>query len=445
MALSAAEQYAIELINRARLDPAAEAAALKITLNAGLAAGTISTAPKQVLAPLEILGNATEAHASWILATDVFSHAGKGGHHADTRMVEAGYPEFNLRTDSWGENLSLLSYRGLTVEQLIEAHHEALMNSSLHRAEMLRTNLRAVGVAEVKGVFTQNRTNYDVSVEVQNFAYSAATAYVTGVVYDDKNRDSFYSIGEGEAGLAMRILNGVEGASLGAGGYALAAEAGRTVTAIFGRGTLATKVEVDLSAGNVKVDLVDGTLLRVSGNVSLISGIANASALGIADIALTGSEVANVLTGNSGANRLSGGGGNDRLVGAGGDDVIRGDAGGDNLLGGGGNDDLDGGLGNDVLNGGGGRDKLTGGGGADDFVFALGGSRIRIADFDAASGDMLHLDDALWTGTLTARQVIDKFGTVNDAGILLDFGDGDAIQVSGLTKLAALAAAIEIF
>ncbi|SEO26808.1 hypothetical protein SAMN04488103_1188 [Gemmobacter aquatilis] len=445
MAISAAEQYAIELINRARLDPAAEAAAYRIGLNEGLAAGTITAAPKQALAPMEVLGDSAESHASWILSADIFSHTGRGGSDAGDRMVDAGYPTFYLKTDVWGENLSLMSYRGFTLAQLIEEHHKAVMNSALHRAEMLLTNLRVVGVAEMQGVFTQNRTNYDVSVEVQNFAYSAKTAYVTGVVYDDKDGDNFYSIGEGRAGLAMRILNGIEGESLNAGGYALAAEAGTTVTAIFGRGPLASKVEVDLSAGNVKVDLVDGTLLRVSGNVSLISGIANASALGIADIALTGSEVANVLTGNSGANRLSGGGGNDRLVGAGGDDVIRGDAGGDNLLGGGGNDDLDGGLGNDILNGGGGRDKLTGGGGADDFVFALGGSRIRIADFDAASGDMLQLDDALWTGTLTARQVIDKFGTVNDAGILLDFGDGDAIQLSGLTKLAALAAAIEIF
>ena len=51
MALQTAqEQLVLELINRARLDPAAEAARFGIALNEGLPAGTISTAAKQPLA-----------------------------------------------------------------------------------------------------------------------------------------------------------------------------------------------------------------------------------------------------------------------------------------------------------------------------------------------------------------------------------------------------------
>ena len=45
----------LELINRARMYPAAEAARLGIALNQGLAPGTISTAPKQVLAMNDLL------------------------------------------------------------------------------------------------------------------------------------------------------------------------------------------------------------------------------------------------------------------------------------------------------------------------------------------------------------------------------------------------------
>src|SRR3954468_21380533 len=44
------EQYMLELINRARANPAAEAARLGIDLNEGLAASSISTAAKQPLA-----------------------------------------------------------------------------------------------------------------------------------------------------------------------------------------------------------------------------------------------------------------------------------------------------------------------------------------------------------------------------------------------------------
>lgn len=48
--LTAHEQYMIELINRARADPLAEAQKYGIGLNDFLAPGTITSAPKQPLA-----------------------------------------------------------------------------------------------------------------------------------------------------------------------------------------------------------------------------------------------------------------------------------------------------------------------------------------------------------------------------------------------------------
>ncbi|WP_108259754.1 M10 family metallopeptidase C-terminal domain-containing protein [Mangrovicoccus ximenensis] len=51
---------------------------------------------------------------------------------------------------------------------------------------------------------------------------------------------------------------------------------------------------------------------------------------------------------------------------------------------------LDGGFGADTLAGGAGDDLLTGGGGADVFVFAPGGGRDTVTDFDAGA-DLLDL------------------------------------------------------
>ena len=51
------EQYMLELINRARANPSAEASRYGIGLNDGLAAGTITTAAKQPLAPQQNLIN----------------------------------------------------------------------------------------------------------------------------------------------------------------------------------------------------------------------------------------------------------------------------------------------------------------------------------------------------------------------------------------------------
>jgi len=89
--LTAHEQLLIELVNRARLDPAGEAARYGIDLNDGLAAGTITAAPKQPLAPNPNLATAAQGHSQWMLDNDVFSHTGAGGSDPEDRMRGAGY------------------------------------------------------------------------------------------------------------------------------------------------------------------------------------------------------------------------------------------------------------------------------------------------------------------------------------------------------------------
>jgi serralysin len=60
MSLSAAQQYTLKLINRARL-------------NAGLSARTTDTTAKQVLAPNSILDEAVTDTSLWMLETNNFS------------------------------------------------------------------------------------------------------------------------------------------------------------------------------------------------------------------------------------------------------------------------------------------------------------------------------------------------------------------------------------
>ncbi|MDF3043687.1 MAG: hypothetical protein K0Q71_6393 [Thermomicrobiales bacterium] len=71
---TAYEQYFLELVNRARLDPRAEAARFGVGLDDGLAGGTISTAAKQPLAFNPLLIDAARGHSAWMVATDTFSH-----------------------------------------------------------------------------------------------------------------------------------------------------------------------------------------------------------------------------------------------------------------------------------------------------------------------------------------------------------------------------------
>jgi hypothetical protein len=105
MPLTANEQYLLELINRARLDPVAEASRYGLAdLNRGLAPGTLSASAIQALAPNELLNSAARGHSQWMLDVDQFSHTGAGGSSAGDRMSSAGYIFAGSWT--WGENIS---------------------------------------------------------------------------------------------------------------------------------------------------------------------------------------------------------------------------------------------------------------------------------------------------------------------------------------------------
>ncbi len=95
------EQYLLELINRARSDPASEAARYGIDLNEGLSPGTISSDPKQPLAVNPDLVEGARAHSQWMIDNDVFSHTGANGSAPGDRMAAAGY--VFLPPWSWGK------------------------------------------------------------------------------------------------------------------------------------------------------------------------------------------------------------------------------------------------------------------------------------------------------------------------------------------------------
>ncbi len=102
------------------------------------------------------------------------------------------------------------------------------------------------------------------------------------------------------------------------GRICLATSAGvKTVT--FGPGT----IEIDASAGNAKLDLVNNNTFYVRANATLVSGVNQLVLLGAAALNGTGNGSANTLTGNKAANILQGGAGNDLLTGGLGNDSIR--------------------------------------------------------------------------------------------------------------------------
>lgn len=200
---TAQEVLVVELINRARANPEAEAARYGIGLNDGISGTTITAAPKQPLAHNLLLIDSARKHSQWMLDTDVFSHTGVDNTSPTQRMAAAGY----AFTGSWtsGENIAWGGTSGSSINLTNYAisHHGNLFKSPGHRFNILEPNFREIGVGQKQGYFVYEGTNYLSSMLTQNFARSGSSYYLTGVVYNDSNNNDFYDVGEGLSGITI--------------------------------------------------------------------------------------------------------------------------------------------------------------------------------------------------------------------------------------------------
>ena len=441
---TAVEQLLLELINRARIDPAGEAKRYGIDLNKDLPAGTITSAPKQVLAFNPLLNDAAAAHSQWMLDTDTFSHTGDNASSPGARMTAEGYAFTGSWT--WGENIAWSGTTGtMNANTAIFDHHRNLFLSSGHRENILNGDFREVGLGSLTGTFTTGGTAYNSLMTTEDFAKSGAKLFITGVTYTDSDSNDFYSIGEGAGGRAVQLVqNGVLVATTSsgtAGGYALGTTVTGAVDVQFSGGGLAGTMaaSVTLAGSNIKVDLVDGNTILSNASTILRGASANLTLLGIEAINGAGNTLANVIAGNGAAN------------------IIVGQAGDDQLLGCSGTDRLSGGTGSDTLDGGAGTDRLRGGAGADHFVFssladAASGKDLIIDFQDGIDVIDLHLIDAVAGGADQAFNLL-AAGQSLKAGYLHIFqtatqtcvegdvtGDGAAdfmIKLAGLHNLTA--------
>ncbi len=436
MSLTAAEQYGIELLNRARLNPMAESAKYNVGLNQGIrdidtetrGVQKLSSTQKQALAPNQAIDTASTKHAAWMISTDKFSHTGYGGSDAGQRMSKAGYKGV------WGENIAYQPY-GRSVEETINMQHASLMKSAYHRANLLTGYFQEVGYSQVIGGFRGSSG----SMLTQNFGVQIEPkhAFITGVAYNDRNGNNFYNIGEGQGGIRFDNADGPDAVTASAGGYAVKVSQQSTVTINLGDNREFGSVTIRVSFTNVKLDLVNKDTLFIAGNATLNGGIDDIRLLGINGNSLVGDVANNHIWGNAGNNELNGKAGADSLYGGKGNDTLLGGEGDDVLIGSDGRDKLNGGLGDDVL---------TGGAGADRFEFTGNMGADVIADFSKADGDVIALDDALWSdpNVVTAQGVIDMYATETTAGVVLNFQNGKTITLTGVTTLDGLAAYIEI-
>lgn len=264
---TAYEQYMLELINRARSNPGAEAARDGIGLNDGLAPGTLPNRPAQPLAFNPDLIAAAQGHSEWMLANDTFGHAGAGGSSPGDRMATAGY---DLKGSyGWGENIGLVGGTNLTLNQATADKLEGDLfvdkgePGAGHRVNILNPDWREAGVGIANGGYTYpDGVTLPSALATQDFAYSGnGGSFLTGVAYNDLNGDAFYQPGEGLGGLAVQATssNGqsYQTTTWGSGGYQVELPAG-SYQVTFSGGALPAPVaeSATVASQNVELDLV---------------------------------------------------------------------------------------------------------------------------------------------------------------------------------------------
>jgi uncharacterized protein YkwD len=270
------EQYMLELINRARANPAAEAQRFNIDLNEGLPAGTITATPKQPMAFNFNLVDSARDHSQWMIDNDMFQHEGPGQNDGPAvRAKTAGYNP--PATFFIGENLG---WKGTTPNipdpytTTAELHEGLFVDEGIenrgHRTNMMHAEFQEAGVGIVSGIFRdKNNTNYNAVMITTDFAYWAQNSFLTGVVYKDFDSNQFYTPnGEGYDSIAIRAINTATGATFetttfGTGGYSLQVPPGKYDVS-FGGGSLLSTIYLDVSIGtqNLKLDLIDSPSLR---------------------------------------------------------------------------------------------------------------------------------------------------------------------------------------
>jgi Ca2+-binding RTX toxin-like protein len=380
---SAQDQYMLELINRGRLDPEAEADLyLNGDLNEGLDDGTISTAAKQPLAFNLNLNAAAEGHSQWMLDNNTFSHTGEGGSSSGQRMENAGYSF----TGAWGrgENIAWVGTTGTpNFTAFVEANYENLFIDENypgrgHRVNLMNGNFQEIGLSSLQGGFTPNSTTYNAVMTTQDFAYSSNRGpFITGVAYTDAVTDNdFYTVGEGLQGITVTAVDTANNANTfttttwSSGGYSLEVAAGATYTVSFSgdfdedNQTDTVNYQVTVAAENVKQDLVTDSIILTPQPTTGDDDLTYTAAAETID-ALAGNDI---IRANGGSDNVFGNDGHDKLYGQGGGDTLIGGTGNDTVSGGGGNDTLigvDEGL---SRPGAGERDVLMGGNNADLFV-----------------------------------------------------------------------------
>lgn len=252
------EQLHLEAINYARSAPLAEAARLNIDLNEGPPETPISNTPKQPLAFNTALVAAARLHTLDMLTNNYFAHNSLNGDAPWDRMAAQGYSYSYA-----GENIAWMGSTGAVSPSsaALQLHDNLFVDRGVagrgHRVNIMDNDFKEIGVGFSCGPYVQSGITYNACMVTNDFGtVRSPKPILTGVVYDDKNGDGHYGIGEGLVGVEVKSLEtGLVTTTFASGGYSLPLPAA-THTIVFKHASLGTVTKtVTLFSQNLKIDI----------------------------------------------------------------------------------------------------------------------------------------------------------------------------------------------
>lgn len=328
----------LELINRARANGGAEATRLGLgSLQEG--PPSINGQPFTIANTAQPLSwnaqliNCAQSRAEFLNDNDQFftnpptnphTFAGPGNPPTDPeqRINAAGYAmnlgaEYNGPTTSGNyfpgpenvaENASIGSgpFTGSRLTSTILMQHNDLFTDQTvpgrgHRMTTMLTYWREIGIGVSAGADADGPQTWDSLYTVQNFGTKASsTPFITGVVYQDTNGNSFYDPGEGIGGIRVTVPgSNFFAITSPSGGYSVPVPGNGNYTATFSGGAFGSvQKPVTVSGGlNAKLDYV----APVSASPTLLANVSTRLPAGadpnalIAGFILTGTQPKKVI------------------------------------------------------------------------------------------------------------------------------------------------------
>ena len=327
------EQYYLELINDARLNPLGNAQkyissyspltsadpAIQSLLDYYGVSGQALMAAYSALAPVapvawnDSLGFAARQHSVAMITADQQSHQLPGEPSFDVRDTSAGYVGWNALAENvyaFAQD-SLFGHAGFMVDW--GPGTDGMQAPPAHRLNVMDSRFTEVGV----GVIDNDDPSSTLGAQVvtEDFG-SRGETFLLGVAYTDTDGDDFYSPGEGRSDLAV-TMGGITADSTSSGGYTLdmANVSANAATITFSGGGLRSAVSFtpSLPGTNIKIDVVNGDTLKTSVSGTL-NGAVNIDVLGVSGLSILADGSGQTFRGGPGDDNFNGGGGIDTAV-----------------------------------------------------------------------------------------------------------------------------------